>query len=94
MSKENGTFLKQWGNGTSSTESGNFSLPYSIYHYLIDNTFYIGDYSSVQIFTKDDQCIQRIEDTFSIVYGVAIIDEQLYISDNLNNRIQIFKRLT
>jgi len=67
----------------------------------IDNIFYIGDECSVQLFTKVGFCRQRLGDTrvganmnqFSYVFGITLMNNELYISDYSNNRVQIFMRL-
>jgi len=97
--KETGTFSHIWGS-TQSTEKGQFGTPYSIFYERIDEIFYIGDSCSVQLYTKDNVCIQRIGDVdtgsemnqFCGIYGLCVKDENLYVSDWSNQRIQVFRR--
>jgi len=99
--KENGTFSYQWGKGKESTEKGHFSYPRSIYYNVLEEMFYIGDSYSVQLFRKDNTCIQRLGDTtdgnkmnqFYNVWGLSVVNDQLYVSDFNNKRIQIFRRI-
>jgi len=61
---------------------------------------YIGDRFSLQLFSKDCVCRQRIGshkvgngmDEFSRIYGICIVNDELYVSDSNNRRIQIFRR--
>jgi len=72
----------------------------SIYYNLLEEIFYIGDRYSVQIFTKDGNCQQRIGDQnsgnkmnqFNRIYGICVMNDQLYVSDYNNKRVQIFRR--
>jgi len=90
--------VNQWG--TKGTDLGKFCSPGSIYYSLLEEMFYIGDAYSIQLFTKDGICLQRIGDKqkgngmnqFNMVYAICLIRDQLYITDNENNRIQIFRR--
>jgi len=99
--KENGNFFHQWGKGQSSTKKGQFSYPGSIFYHILEEMFYIGDWYSVQLFTKENICIQRIGDTttgnkmnqFNYGYGLSVCDDQLYVCDRNNKRIQIFRRI-
>jgi len=92
ITKKDGNFITQWGSGHDSDEEGNFSLPYSIYR-DIEDMFYIGDSTSVQVFTSDGKCLQRIgqENDLKEIFGICVVDDRLFISDRLNRRILIFK---
>jgi len=98
--KDNGNFVSKWGNEKRSTEHGLFAFPFSIYYDLPEDLVYIGDLSSVQSFRKDGSCIQRLGDKehgikmnqFIMVFGICVMDDRLYISDNDNKRTQIFKK--
>jgi len=94
LTKENGRFNKQWGDGLLSS-------PDSIYYSKSEEIVYIGDSCSVRLYTtNDDKCIQRIGGTFwgsgknqfDVVFGVFVFDDQLYVSDYGNKRIQIFRK--
>jgi len=95
--KKNSQFHTKWGK--YGTDTGLFSSPYSIYHNLFENIFYVGDSYSLQLFTQEGTCLQRIGDKcngnkmnqFSGVFGVCVIDDQLFVSDYNNRRIQIFR---
>jgi len=100
--KETGKFYSQWGEGKESIQKGKFSNPRSIYYHFNENIFYIGDQFSIQLFTKEgDLCVQRLGDPeegnkknrFERVYGVCVVDEHLFVSDYLNKRIQIYRRM-
>jgi len=98
--KENGNFIKQWGSGKESIVKGHFTYTMCIYYYPADYIFYIGDKYSVQLFSEDGICIQRLGDEkagsnmhqFNYVHGICIVDEQLYTTDYLNHRVQIYRR--
>jgi len=97
LTKDKGLFLAQWGNGRESTDKGQFNGPLSAYHDLSDEIIYIGDTFSVQLLTKEGICIQRLGDKkgnnmnqFNGVYGVSVIGDRLYVSDDNNLRILIF----
>jgi len=97
--KENGSYYSKWRGGTKS-RAQQFIYPNSIFHHSLENLIYVGDDCSVQIFSKDGVCIQRIgEDKgnqmnqFRGVLGICVgEDDRLYVSDLINQRIQIFKR--
>jgi len=99
LNKENGKFSHQWGSGERSWEKGQFMYPYSIYRDLEEDIFYVGDGCSVQLFTKENICLQRIGDTtpgkrrnqFDSVESTCVVYDRLYISDSGNERIQIYK---
>jgi len=90
VDKENGNFIHQWIEGQRS-----FVNPESIL--LYEHLFYVGDKDGIQVFTKDNKCIQLIgssgSDTgqFSSVTGICIANEKLFFVDHLNNRIQVWK---
>jgi len=98
--KENGKFITKWGNGTESTEVGSFSNPYSIFYHIEEEIFYVGDQNSIQLFTKDNFCLQRIGDfttgkeqfQFNYISGLCIVDERLFVCDSNNSIIQILSR--
>jgi len=91
--EKDGKWSHQWGNGEESKDYGQFSFPYTIYYYPFDDIFYVGDVCSVTLYTKENICIQRIgENQFSFILGLCVIDNCLYVSDNDNKRILIFKR--
>jgi len=99
VSKEKGNYINQYGSGKPSTEHGQFTNPYSIY-IQGEEVLYVGDSFSVQMFTKEGKCIQRLGDKvtgnnmkqFNYVYGMCILNDRLYVSDGWNQRIQVFKR--
>jgi len=98
--KDNGQFINKWGNidGVASTKIGEFKEPFIIYHHVSEDIFYVGDYYSCQLFLSDGSCLQRIGDIeqgrmmnqFDEVWGISIYDNQLFINDSYNHRIQIF----
>jgi len=61
----------------------------------LEQIFYIGDFYSVQLFQIDGRCIQRIRDIdheeFRNVYGISVMDDQLWVCYLGNRRIQIFR---
>jgi len=79
---------------------GQFRYPKSIYLDDIEKIVYIGDQYSVQLFAPNGQCLQRLGDNkagkkmnqFCNVHGICKINEQLYVTDVNNKRIQIFRR--
>jgi len=62
--------------------------------------YYIGDDISVQLFRKDGICVQRLGEElpgkgmnqFQAVFSICVFEDQLYVSDAGNERIQIFRR--
>jgi len=96
--KENYEFQTQWNK--SGKQFGQFWGPLSIYYCFVDNIFYIGDRISVQLFNSNGICEQRLGgqesgknmDQFSLVRGMCVMNDQLYVADSANDRIQIFKQ--
>jgi len=89
LDKENGNFIYQWKSGQRS-----FRFPLSIL--LYEQLFYVGDQHGVQVFTKENQCIQLFgsygsgKGSFNLVSGVCIVNGKAYIVDNGNHRIQVW----
>jgi len=62
--------------------------------------FYVGDDYAIKIFTRDGTLFQRLGgyqsgnglDQFWLVFSVCVMDDQLYVYDRGNRRIQIFER--
>jgi len=96
--KENGNFYSQWGNGNKNKKFGQFNSPLSIYTDFKDEIIYIGDTFSVQMFLKDGICLQRLggevkgdrSTEFHYVFGIYVMNDQLFVSDGNNKRIQVF----
>jgi len=88
LDKENGTFQQKWERGQRY-----FSYLQSIF--LHDNRFYVGDLNGVQVFTKEGVCIDVFGDygstcgNFALVKGLCIVNDNLYIVDYQNKRIQV-----
>jgi len=99
--KESGQYVDEFGSG-EGIEKGELKEPSSIFYCKIEEIFYVGDLYSVQLFLKDKICIQRIGDVgsgnkmdqFNDICGICVIDDQLYLSDSNNKRIQIFRPIT
>ena len=98
VKKHTGVFQASWGQ--VGTELGQFSFPYSIY-YDLEGTFYIGDSVSVQLFSKEGLCYERLGldstqgsgmNQFDGVFGIIVLNGKLYVSDGCNHRIQVFRR--
>jgi len=98
--KLSGAYSHQWG--SQGTLDGQFQFPCSITYSEVEggeSFLYIGDEVSVQIFTKDGNFIQRIGETtiqsreggFNWVYGICVVNNLMYISDNCNHRIQVWR---
>jgi len=90
LTKGQGSFVSQWGgNGNEQ-----FMHPLSIYNDWADEIFYIGDYYSLQLFTKEGICIQKFGakegNKMDSVRGAAILDDRLFVCDYENQGIQIF----
>jgi len=98
LSKDKGTYITQYGYGKPSTALGEFTNPYSTFNQN-EEIVYIGDSFSIQLFTNEGVCIQRLGDKvtgnnmkqFNYVYGLAIIDGHLFVSDGWNQRVQVFR---
>jgi len=100
VTKDEGIFIRQWGKGSASTDYGNFQYPLSIFNDSLEEIFYIGDECSVQLFTRNGICVQRLGDKqgnlmyqFTDVDGLCIMDGCLYVSDSENQRIMIFQKI-
>jgi len=97
LTKENKFYFSKLGDGIPSTEQGQFNYPGCIYHHLSDDLIYIGDFRSVQLFSKDGVCIQRLDgygtqmNQFSRVVSICVMDDRLYVGDRHKGLIQIFK---
>jgi len=97
LQKDNGSYINEWGE--AGTEKGQFTKPSSIYYHRSEQILYVGDYYSVQVIDRGGNCLQRIGDStigiemnqFHSVYGICVMSDELYVSDNGNGRIQIFK---
>jgi len=89
-------FENKWG--SKGTGNGQFHFPGSI-SYSVD-VLYVGDMFSIQLFTTEGTFIQRIgsryvgmeEGKFSVIAGICIRQNELYVSDRGNKRIQVFRR--
>ena len=95
--RENGIFSSQWGSqGRSDTQ---FYYPSSIYFSVLESLLYIGDNYGVKIFTKEGTFLKRFGSTHSgsgegqinAVVGILIENDQLYLSDYNNKRIQVWR---
>jgi len=93
LMKKNGNFDYQIGNGKEGKSMGKFYLPQTIYYHVEEDIIYIGDGYSVQLFTTENLCIQRLGSKFWKVSGMCRIDDQLYVSD-AKQRIQIFSSIS
>jgi len=89
-----GGFSSQWGKKKSETDLGQFVFPRIIYRDLSEDTFYVGDQHSVHLLNRDGKWIQRLGEKSqgSKLSGICVMEDQLYISDDNNKRIQIFRR--
>jgi len=99
LNKKIGTFERQFG--SQGLTEGLFHYPRSLY--LSEEICYIGDDESIQLFTKDGIFLQRIKHTIHesgsrLSYmgqfhdlGIVIIEDKLFLSNELNNRIQVWK---
>jgi len=103
VTKEVGIFQFQWGSkeNKEGKNKGEFIYPSSIYLDKLEKILYIGDWYSVQLFIiEENQWIQRLGgekagsdmNHFNFVYGICKIENELYVSDGNNKRIQIFRR--
>jgi len=103
LNKEDGLFKSEWGK--EGTHFGFFTWPFSIFlgsgHGRGGtDMIYVGDQLSLQLFTREGKCEQRLGETvrgqkdtqFNHVFGFVIEDSYLYVCDFLNKRIQIFEQ--
>jgi len=86
LTKNEGKFFTQWG---GNGQTCRFCGPTSIYHHKAEEIVYIGDEESVQLFTKNGVCIQRLSISG---FGVCCFGDRLYISGRDTDRILIYKR--
>jgi len=85
---ENCTYSHQWGG--SATGNGQFQNPWTIR--LYDGLVYVGDHTCIQVFTKDGQFLCRFDKTeFSLVRGMSIVGNRLYVSDHGTNRVVVLQ---
>jgi len=87
ISKKDYSFYKQWGSYGKS--EGFLRLPYSICYF--NELLYVGDQYSVQVWTCEGECEQRI-DTRTRVWGVCVIGNRIYLSKIDEDSIQVFRR--
>jgi len=101
LNKSDGTLVNQWKSqfptstkNQSNTAPSNSELvcPRNIYYYDTDDMFYVGDEYNVHLYTPNGRCVQQFLRGFSAVYGICIIDDNLYISSRDTKRISIFRR--
>jgi len=92
--KDTGRYYNDWGE--RGAEEGKMDGPSIIYYYL--GLLYVGDTLSLSIYSLRGFCLQRLEDKKGKLYWIGGIfvngnDEQLYITDVTNKRVQIFGKL-
>jgi len=95
INKATNEFIGQWGSTSCSMSFmiGNFTYPKSIYRDSSEDLFYIGDNVSLQVFTDEGKCLQRIsESQFNSIFGICSLKDQIYITDRENYRIQVFRK--
>jgi len=77
-----------------------FNKPAEIHYY--EDILYVGDVYCLQLFTCEGIFLQKLgsqhpagvgKGEFRCVWGICVIQNLLYVSDRLNNRIQVFKIL-
>jgi len=85
LNKTNYSFYKQWGK--EGRDNGRFESPYSIYY--CENTLYVGDSYSVQLFNCEGIFLQRI---LGKAEHLVVVTDRLYVRDW--NQIQVYKRMT
>jgi len=90
LDKKNGNFICQW-------KVGQRSLQYPYSNLLYENLLYVGDLFGIQVFTNEGKFIQIIgrwgykkKGEFDGVVGLCIVNDQLYINDANNARIQVW----
>jgi len=90
------TFENKWGR--HGTEHGQFDEPETI-SYCVD-VLYVGDKCSIQLFTIEGSFLQRIAvrgkqigGFMCGIQGICIRNNELYVSDCGNDRIQVFRRV-
>jgi len=98
LDKDTGKYVLQWG---KPSDVGQFNYPRCIYYHKPEEFFYVGDWTSVQIYTKNPNIfIQHLGSStfgtlsyqFHDVYGICVSEDRLYVNDSDNKRIQIFER--
>jgi len=91
LNKDNGVHQMTWGN--EGQVLGEFYHPQCISIY--DEIWYIGDFYSIQLFTVEGLCLERIESWKSTkldrVYSICIFQSCLFLSDNMTKRIRVFE---
>jgi len=91
LEKGTGKYKTEWGK--KGYEEGNFMEPTCIYIY--DNIYYVGDYFSIQLFTKKGHCLQRLEriDNVNIsgVISICILKGCLCISEYSTRCVRVFR---
>jgi len=101
LNKDNGMYSHQWG--TKGTNDGQFNYPFSITLSNDDTEekfLYVGDVVGVQLFTRQGQFQQKLLGTkvhgnkigeFDYVIGLCVVNCYLYVSDQSNRRIQVWR---
>jgi len=103
LGKDNGMYLSHWG--LEGNHEGQFCFPLTVY--LNEGVAYVGDTTSVQLFTYEGIFLQRLgginnnsinndnnsnNGPFRCVFGLLVKKKCLYICDTLNQRIKAFRR--
>jgi len=93
LRKDNGTFVRQWG--SFEDENGTIQCPSQILHH--QGLLYVSDYGRVLVFTPEGFFRQRFGKyrgsglgEFHYPRGLCVVNNQLYVADSNNRRLQIF----
>jgi len=90
LDKENGKFIYQCKNNGKRLLDNPLSI------LLYENLLYVGDWNGIQVYSKQNKCIKYFgnygtrKGEFKRVTSLCIINDQLYIIDSGNNRIQVW----
>jgi len=85
-------YSHQWG--SYGYENGKFISPTTIR--LYEGVCYIGELTSIQVFTKDGEFIKRFTpgkgySGFKGVRGILMTNNRIFVSDSLNGRLVVLK---
>jgi len=91
LNKDSGEYHREWGR--KGKLEGEFYGPLSIYIY--EEIWYVGDYSSIQLFHRCGLCLERIEiwdkENVKQISSICILQGRLCVSDTNNKKIRVFR---
>jgi len=91
VNKTNGIYQTEYGK--EGRRMGEFYHPQCIF--IWNEIWYIGDFYSIQLYNFENLCLERIEswknEKFDRIHSICIVQNYLFVSDNMTNRIRAFE---